>query len=118
MDPSDRRAAYVRLTAAQYGPTLDSMAIPVIKTTYALDAETVRALEQMARRWGTSKSEALRRAIRAASATAGDEPGDAVAALDRLQRAAALSAADAQAWARTVRAERRAASTRRERTAR
>jgi hypothetical protein len=94
------------------------MAIPVIKTTYALDAETVRALEQMARRWGTSKSEALRRAIRAAALTAGDATGGAVGALDRLQRAAALSAADAQAWGRSVRAERRAASTRRERTAR
>jgi hypothetical protein len=106
------------LTAPWYGPTIDSMAIPVIKTTYALDAETVRALEQMARRWGTSKSEALRRAIRASAATAGDAAGDAVAALDRLQRAAALSAADAQAWSRSVRAERRAASTRRARNAR
>ena len=90
------------------------MAIPVIKTTYALDAETVHALEQMARRWGTSKSEALRRAIRAAAATAGDAPDDAVAALDRLQRAAALSAAGARAWARQAHAERRAASARRE----
>lgn len=91
-----------------------SMATPLVKTTYALDAETVQALEQMARRWGTSKSEALRRAIRAAAATAGDAPDDAVAALDRLQRAAALPAAGARAWVRKARAERRAASVRRE----
>ena len=90
------------------------MAIPLVKSTYSLDTETVRALEQMAQRWGTSKSEALRRAIRASAATAGDAPDDAVAALDRLQRAAALPASGARAWARKARAERRAASARRE----
>jgi len=89
------------------------MATPVIKTTYALDAETVRALERMARRWGTSKSEALRRAIRAAAA--GEEPASPVQALDQLQRAARLSAPRARAWAQAGRTERRAASRRRER---
>src|SRR3972149_5141084 len=48
------------------------MATPKVKTTYALDAETVQALERMARRWGTSKSEALQRAIRAAETAGGD----------------------------------------------
>ena len=38
------------------------MAIPKIKATYSLDVETVRMLVHMARRWGVSKSEALRRA--------------------------------------------------------
>ena len=90
------------------------MATPKVKTTYALDAETVQALERMARRLGTSKSEALRRAIRAAAETAGDAPDDAVAALDRLQRAAALPASEARPWAQKARAERRAASVRRE----
>lgn len=89
------------------------MATPVIKTTYALDAETVRALERMARRWGTSKSEALRRAIRAA-AEAGEETGTPLQALDRLQRAARLPAARARKWAGQSRSERRAASARRE----
>jgi predicted DNA-binding protein len=92
------------------------MATPKVKTTYALDAETVQTLERMARRWGTSKSEALRRAIRAAAETASDAPDDVVAALDRLQRAAALRASGARAWAQKARAERRAASARREAT--
>ena len=43
------------------------MAIPKIKGTYTLDAETIDALESMARRLGVSKSEALRRAIHAAA---------------------------------------------------
>ena len=68
------------------------MATTVIKTTYALDADVVRALERMAKRWGTSKSEALRRAIRAAAADAGEEDPDPVQALDRLQRTAGMGA--------------------------
>lgn len=93
------------------------MATMTIKTTYALDAESVRTLERMARRWGVSKSEALRRAIRGAAALAGDG-GDTVKALDRLQRATALTAGRAGAWARRNRTERRAASARREAAAR
>src|SRR5205823_3942638 len=84
----------------------DSMAIPKVKATYSLDADTMRVLERAAKRWGVSKSEALRRAIRmlaAASATPEQE-----SALDELQAAAALSPAQAKRWARDVRAERRA----------
>jgi len=44
------------------------MAVTTIKSTYALDVETVRELEEMARAWKVSKSEALRRAIRSAAA--------------------------------------------------
>lgn len=36
------------------------MATPTIKSTYTLDLDTIRALEDMARRLGVSKSEALR----------------------------------------------------------
>ena len=89
------------------------MATMTIKTTYALDAESVRTLERMARRWGVSKSEVLRRAIRGAAAQTGDD-GDTAKALDRLQRATALTAARAGAWARRNRTGRRAASARRE----
>jgi hypothetical protein len=68
------------------------MAITSIRTTYALDLETVRALEKMAQRWDVSKSEALRRAIRLAADQ--DLPGStgALAALDALQDALGLSA--------------------------
>ena len=92
------------------GPYHQSMATPVIKTTYALDADVVHALERMAKRWGTSKSEALRRAIRAAAADAGEEDTDPVQALDRLQRTAGIGATRAREWARKSRTERRAAA--------
>jgi hypothetical protein len=82
------------------------MAIPRIKATYSLDADTVRVLERAAHRWGVSKSEALRRAIRAlASTSASSEAEDA---LDQLQAAAGLTAKSADRWAKDVRAERRA----------
>jgi hypothetical protein len=86
------------------------MAIPKIKGTYSLDADTVRLLERMSRRWGVSKSEALRRAIRGAAAASDTEA--ATGPLDRLQRAANLNKAAAAAWARHARAERRAPSKR------
>jgi Arc/MetJ-type ribon-helix-helix transcriptional regulator len=88
------------------------MATVTIKSTYALDTATVRTLERLARLWGVSKSEVLRRAIRGAAAQLGDD-GDAVKALDRLQRATALTAAQAGAWERRNRTERHAASARR-----
>ena len=89
----------------------------MVKATYTLDVETVRALEALARRLNTSKSEALRRAIRAASGSAPAASSPALAALDQLQRSAGLTRARASAWMAQVRAERRAASIRRVRKA-
>ena len=43
------------------------MAPSMIKSTYTLDAESVRTLEGLARHWRVSKSEARRRAIRTAA---------------------------------------------------
>jgi hypothetical protein len=87
------------------------MAIPKIKATYSLDAETVRLLERLARKWEVSKSEALRRVIRGAASEA--PANQATAALDRLQQSLGLTEAVAGAWARHARAERRASSKRR-----
>jgi hypothetical protein len=89
------------------------MALSTIKTTYAFDAETVRLLERLARRWAVSKSEALRRANRAA-ASAAYGPDDPLAVLDALQRSVRLAPRSADRWARTARADRRLASARRE----
>ena len=86
------------------------MAVPTVKTTYSLDIETVQALERMARRWGVSKSEALRRAIRSANIEAADD--DRTRALDELQASLGLDAKSADAWASKVRSERRASSSR------
>ena len=88
------------------------MARTSIKATYALDVESVQALEKMARRWAVSKSEALRRAIHAAAAAQARDGTPALDALDRLQRSLALTPAKARAWVREVRAELRAGAPR------
>jgi Ribbon-helix-helix protein, copG family len=90
------------------------MAIMTIKSTYALDVPTVKALEEMARVWKVSKSEALRRAIRSAAERETGRAGGSREALDDLQRALALSPAKARTWSARVRRERRAASARSE----
>jgi hypothetical protein len=90
------------------------MATPTIKSTYVMDVETAEALDRIARRWKVSKSEALRRAIRAAAEQPPPEPGEALQALDQLQRSLRLTPARSRAWAQGVRRERRAASVRSE----
>ena len=50
------------------------MAIPKIKATYSLDEPTVRKLEEIARKWETSKSDALSRLINLGA----DQAADAV----------------------------------------
>lgn len=84
------------------------MPTPKIKATYTLEPETVRLLDRMAKRWKISKSEALRRAVRAAAPLDSGVDGGAIATLDRLQQAAGLASAAARRWARDVREERRA----------
>jgi hypothetical protein len=90
------------------------MATLTVKATYSLDVETVRTLERLAKQWDTSKSEALRRAVRAAArserVTAVSESTDA---LDRWQASLGLTAAAAAGWARHARAERRSAARKR-----
>lgn len=107
------------LTASEYGHTISGMATQTIKTTYALDVATVRSLESLARQWNVSKSEALRRAIRASASSAPSTAAlESVEALDQLQLALRLKMADATRWSSAVRAERKAASRRRESRAR
>ena len=78
--------------------------------TYALDEETVRRLDDLARQWNVSKSEALRRAIRAADAMAA-APDDRLEALDELQASMRLTRTRAQTWVRELREERRRSTT-------
>ncbi len=86
------------------------MATTTVKATYSLDPETTKALEEMARRWQVSKSEALRRAIRAAAERNQPKAHDRVRALDRLQKSLNLSPSRARRWETTARGERRASS--------
>ncbi|MGH8470869.1 MAG: ribbon-helix-helix protein, CopG family [Gammaproteobacteria bacterium] len=90
------------------------MAIPTVKSTYSLDLGSVRTLEELARRWGVSKSEALRRAIRAAGGTEQGKESAALKALAELQQSLKLSSSKASAWANQARSERRTASARHE----
>lgn len=94
------------------------MAVPTIKTTYALDVDTVRTLERMAQCWNVSKSEALRHAIRSAANEEAPGNDDALDALDRLQKSLKLTPAGARAWTMRVRTERRASSRQRGRRGR
>ena len=101
-------ATGARLPRLRVWPYYTVMASTTIRSTYALDVETVRALERMAQRWKVSKSEALRRAIRAAAAHGSPDTSNPLEALDRLQRSLNLTPAKARAWAQKNRAERKA----------
>ena len=88
------------------------MATVTIKSTYSLDVESVRALEDLAGRWGVSKSEALRRAIRSEADRQPAKGRDALAALDQLQASLRSRNVDLEQWAREVESERGAAGRR------
>ena len=88
------------------------MATVTVKSTYSLDVDTVRKLEDLAKHWRTSKSGALRRAIDAAALQADCVGNEALDALDRLQSLLALDQETAGLWADQVRQERRAAAKR------
>jgi hypothetical protein len=90
------------------------MATQIIRSTYALDVETMQALERLARRWNVSKSEALRRAIRAAEGVPPDSASARLQAFERLQQALRLTPATARAWSQDATRARRAWSTRSE----
>jgi hypothetical protein len=87
------------------------MATMTIRSTYALDTDTVKRLDDLAREWGVSKSEALRRAIR--EADAGRPATARLDALDRLQAGAALDRRMADRWIAQVRRERASRTPRR-----
>ena len=89
------------------------MAIPKVKDTYSLDVETIRRLEQVAERWGVSKSEALRRAIHAASGQQYPAVPRPLEIFQELVHSLALTESQAEGWAGRARTERRSASRRR-----
>jgi hypothetical protein len=90
------------------------MARTSIKSTYALDVETIRKLDRVAARWKVSKSEVLRRAI---DVVARDQLGPApspLQALDELQKSVELTRQRTDEWSREVRVERTRTSARHE----
>lgn len=83
-----------------------------VRSTYALDVETVRKLEELAKKWGVSKSEALRRSVHSATNAEINSP-DPLQVFEALQRSLNLSENRAAKWQENVRAVRRASSSRR-----
>jgi hypothetical protein len=90
------------------------MARTSIKSTYALDVETVRKLDRVAARWKVSKSEVLRRAIDAVARDQSAEPPPPLQALDELQNSVKLTRQRAEKWSREVRNQRAETSARHE----
>ena len=73
-----------------------------------MDPETAESLDRLARRWGTSKSEVLRRAVGAAAAAEEvDGASEALAALRALQQRLGLDEGKAARWIAELHAERR-----------
>ncbi len=90
------------------------MARTSVKSTYALDVETIRKLERVAARWRVSKSEVLRRAIDAVDREQAAGAPSPLEALDELQKGLKLSPSSARKWSREVREERTETSARHE----
>ena len=93
-------------------PYNSHMAVTTIKSTYALDVESMRTLEKLAQRWNVSKSEVLRRAIRIAATDGSPGDGAVLGALDRLQASLRSRRVDLAQWERDLKAERRATARR------
>lgn len=89
------------------------MATVTVRSTYSLDLDAVQRLEGLAKRWNTSKSGALRRAIKEASERVSPAGSEKVEALRQLQQMAALDADGVARWRAEVRRERQGASERR-----
>ena len=89
------------------------MAATIIRTTYALDAETVSRLDRLAREWKLSRSAALRKLIRERQPQEASGPDPRLAALERLQASMRrLSPAAIRKWEKGIQAERAAVTAR------
>ena len=84
---------------------MNSMAIPKIKATYSLDEPTVKKLAEIARKWQTSKSDALSRLInQGEEAVMADEVRRKLDALGSYHRAvSALSPGVWSGWQKELR---------------
>ena len=80
------------------------MATTSVRSTYSLDMETMRRIDNLARRWDVSKSEVLRRALRIADEQSARS--ERVEALKQLQVSMDLSRERVEDWVADIRAER------------
>jgi hypothetical protein len=78
------------------------------KVTYALDPETLKKVNHLARHWQVSKTEAVRRAVgQAAEREPTLTPAEKIALLHRLQRQFAEAGVDFERWKRDIKRGRR-----------
>ena len=75
------------------------------RATYTLDDATLERVDSLSKRWGVSRSEAIRRAVAAASV---GPNRNGLSALRAVQGRLALTKGRAEQWAREVAKERRA----------
>ena len=81
-----------------------SMAITSVRSTYSLDIESMRRIDNLARRWDVSKSEVLRRALRIADEQSARS--ERAEALKLLQVSMDLSRERVEGWVADIRSER------------
>ena len=84
------------------------MTYNLTRTSMALDGGTLLALKQLAKRWGVSKAEVMRRAVRRAKEETEREAAQPrpLEALDWLQQGGGLSVKEAETFRKEVRSER------------
>ena len=85
------------------------MATATVKSTYSLDVETHDAIDALAKRLRTSKSDVIRKAVKVLreSAPADPEVEQRLEAARRLRRSLGDQKVDVTAWLKTVRHSRR-----------
>ena len=85
----------------------DGMATMTHRTTFALDADTMRRLKKLAQRWQVSQAEVVRRALSQAENIPDAHAPDALASLKHYHAASALEVSAADTYLAQARADRK-----------
>lgn len=86
----------------------NGMAVMTNRTTFALDAETIRRLKRLAVRWQVSQAEVVRRAVAQAEAQPDVQISDPVTMLRQLEESnQGMASKQAELYLRQVRADRK-----------
>ena len=86
------------------------MTYTLTRTSMALDQNTLRALDYLAKKWEVSKAEVMRRAVKRVKEDTDlkDQQPKPLEALDWLQKGGGLTAREGEKFRKEVRAERQA----------
>ena len=83
------------------------MATMTHRTTFALDADTMRRLKKLALRWQVSQAEVVRRAVSQAESIPDAQAPDALVSLKNYHAASALGLSAADVYLAQARADRK-----------